>query len=174
MKFVIIGGDAAGMSAASRTKRRQPDTEVMVLEQTGDVSYSACGMPYNIADPTREMDDLIVRHPRVFREKQGIDLRTGHRVEAIDPVQKTVRGTTSGGKFFQVPYDKLLIATGASAIIPGLPGFDLPGVMGLKTLRTAGESSVSWLITRPERSSSSEWDISPWRCVRPSVPGSWT
>jgi len=82
MRFVIIGGDAAGMSAASRAKRRKPDMEVIVLEQTGDVSYSACGMPYNIADPKRDMDDLIVRHPQVFREKQGIDLRNGHRVES--------------------------------------------------------------------------------------------
>ena len=57
MKFIVIGGDAAGMSAASRAKRNQPDMEVTVLEQTEDVSYSACGMPYNIAEPDREMDD---------------------------------------------------------------------------------------------------------------------
>ncbi len=54
MKFVIIGGDAAGMSAASRAKRNRPDIEVIVLEQTGDVSYSACGMPYNVLPKSRE------------------------------------------------------------------------------------------------------------------------
>ena len=59
--------------------------DVTVLEQTADVSYSACGMPYNIADPDREIDDLVVRHSHVFRDKQGIDLRTGHCVETIDP-----------------------------------------------------------------------------------------
>jgi len=134
MKFVIIGGDAAGMSSASRAKRRQPDMEVIVLEQTKDVSYSACGMPYNIADPERGIDDLIVRHPQVFREKQGIDLRNGHRVESIEPAQKTVRGTIFEGETFEMDYDELLIATGASPIIPNLPGFDLPGVMGLKSL----------------------------------------
>ena len=134
MKFVIVGGDAAGMSAASRAKRRSPDMEVTVLEQTSDVSYSACGMPYNIADPAREIDDLIVRPAQMFREKQGIDLRTRYRVEVIDPARKTVRGTSVEGDPFQVPYDKLLIATGASPIIPHLPGFDLPGVMGLKNL----------------------------------------
>ncbi|MFZ0451733.1 MAG: FAD-dependent oxidoreductase [Desulfatiglandaceae bacterium] len=134
MRFVIIGGDAAGMSAASRAKRKKPEMEVTVLEQTWDVSYSACGMPYNMADSAREMDDLIVRRPQVFREKQGIDLRTGHRVEAIDPAQKTVQGTTVDGNAFQVSYDNLLVATGASCIIPDLPGFDLPGVMGLKSL----------------------------------------
>jgi len=134
MRFVIIGGDAAGMSAASRAKRNLSDLEVIVLEQTRDVSYSACGMPYNIADPEREMDDLVVRHPHVFREKQGIDLRTGHQVKFIDRPAKTVVGSDFEGREFHIPYDKLLIATGASPIIPSLPGFDLPGVMALKSL----------------------------------------
>ncbi len=134
MKFVIIGGDAAGMSAASRAKRNQPEMEVTVLEQTMDVSYSACGMPYNIAEPDREIDDLVVRAAQVFREKQGIDLRTGHRAEAIDPAKRLVACNTLQGEEFELPYDKLLIATGASPIIPDLPGFDLPGVMGLKSL----------------------------------------
>ncbi len=92
MRFVVIGGDAAGMSAASRAKRNQPDLEVIVLEQTEDVSYSACGMPYNIADPDRDMEDLVVRTAGAFREKQGIDLRTGHRVQAIDPAEREVSG----------------------------------------------------------------------------------
>ena len=70
MKFLIIGGDAAGMSAASRAKRNNPDMEVIVLEQTEDVSYSACGMPYKIADPQKDMNDLVVRQANVFREKQ--------------------------------------------------------------------------------------------------------
>jgi len=134
MKFVVIGGDAAGMSAASRAKRNSPDLEITVLEQTSDVSYSACGMPYNIADPDRGIEDLVVRHAQVFREKQGIDLRTGHRVEGIDRQVRVVTGRDSQGKTFRVGYDKLLIATGASPIMPDLPGFDQPGVMGLKSL----------------------------------------
>jgi NADPH-dependent 2,4-dienoyl-CoA reductase/sulfur reductase-like enzyme len=134
MKFVIIGGDAAGMSAASRARRNNPDLEVVVLEQTEDVSYSACGMPYNIADPFREIDDLVVRPAQVFREKQGIDLRTGHRVLSIDRSAKTIAGRKESGEEFQVDYDKLLIATGASPIMPDLPGFDLPGVLALKSL----------------------------------------
>ena len=82
MNFLVIGGDAAGMSAASRAKRNQSDLNVTVLERTADVSYSACGMPYNIADPDRSIEDLVVRRAEVFRDKQGIDLRTrdrGHR-----------------------------------------------------------------------------------------------
>ena len=91
-------------------------------------------MPYNVADATRDMNDLIVRPAHVFKEKQGIDVRIQHRVEAVDPSAKTVRGRTAAGDPFQVPYDKLLIATGARAIIPELPGMDSPGVMALKDL----------------------------------------
>jgi CoA-dependent NAD(P)H sulfur oxidoreductase len=134
MKFLVIGGDAAGMSAASKAKRNRADYKVTVLEQTMDVSYSACGMPYNIADPKREMDDLIVRHAQVFKEKQDIDLRTGCRAESINREDKTVTYTDDEGKVKVISYDKLLIATGASPIIPDLPGFPLPGVLALKSL----------------------------------------
>jgi NADPH-dependent 2,4-dienoyl-CoA reductase/sulfur reductase-like enzyme len=134
MKFVIIGGDAAGMSAASRAKRNRPDMEIIVLEKTVDVSYSACGMPYNIADPDRDIDELVVRSASVFREKQGINLLTGHCVDALDVSAKTVFGSTLENDSFELPYDRLLVATGASAMVPDLPGFELPGVLTLKSL----------------------------------------
>ena len=148
MKFIIIGGDAAGMSAASRAKRQRPEIEVMVLEQSDDVSYSACGMPYNIAEADRDIDDLVVRKAHVFREKQGIDLKTGHRVESIEPVEKTVSGITFAGETFQFPYDNLLIATGGSPILPDIPGIDLPGVMALKSLND-GRKIKSFLANHP-------------------------
>jgi NADPH-dependent 2,4-dienoyl-CoA reductase/sulfur reductase-like enzyme len=91
-------------------------------------------MPYNVADAAREMDDLVVRPAHVFKEKQDIDVRIQHRAEAIDPAGKTVTGRTSAGKPFQLPYDKLLIATGARPVIPDLPGVESPGVMALKNL----------------------------------------
>jgi len=134
MKFLIIGGDAAGMSAASRAKRNDPGIDVTVLEKTEDVSYSACGMPYNIADSEREIDDLVVRQADVFREKQDINLLTGHCVESIDTVKGIVTGAGTDGSEFSFPYNRLLIATGASPVIPELPGFDMPGVMALKSL----------------------------------------
>jgi NADPH-dependent 2,4-dienoyl-CoA reductase/sulfur reductase-like enzyme len=80
------------------------------------------------------MDDLVVRPAHVFKEKQDIDVRIQHRAEAIDPAGKTVTGRTSAGKPFQLPYDKLLIATGARPVIPDLPGVESPGVMALKNL----------------------------------------
>jgi len=134
MKFVVIGGDAAGMSAASRAKRNWPDLEITVLEKTMDVSYSACGMPYNIADPKRPIDDLVVRPADVFRKKQGIKVLTGHLGEKIDRQRQNVHVISRDGSSFEIAYDKLLIATGAHPILPDLPGFDLPGIMALKSL----------------------------------------
>lgn len=134
MSFVIIGGDAAGMSAASRAKRIDPNLDVVVLEATTDVSYSACGMPYNLADAARDMGELVVRHAEVFREKQGIDVRLGHRAEEIDRAGKTVKGRNSAGEPFEVGYENLLIATGSRARRPDVPGTSLPGVQVLKSL----------------------------------------
>lgn len=134
MKFLIIGGDAAGMSAASRARRLDPAMAVTVLEQTHDVSYSACNMPYNLADPRRSMDDLVVRSADHFRNNQGIDLRTGHRVVGINPADHRVDVHTDKSRKLTLAYDRLMIATGASPILPDLPGLDLPGVMALKRL----------------------------------------
>jgi CoA-dependent NAD(P)H sulfur oxidoreductase len=134
MEFVIIGGDAAGMSAASRAKRLSSDLKVTVLEQTQDVSYSACGMPYNIADPERPIDDLVVRAAEVFRSKQGIDLRLGHTATAVDPTARVVHATTPHGLNAKIPYDQLLIATGARPRKPEIPGIDQPGIFALKSL----------------------------------------
>ena len=80
------------------------------------------------------MDDLIVRQAEVFRKKQGIDLRTGHRAEAVRLSERKVTGKTLSGERFELAYDKLLIASGATPVIPRLPGFDLPGVVALKSL----------------------------------------
>jgi len=148
MKFVIIGGDAAGMSAASKAKRQIPEIEIMVLEQSEDVSYSACGMPYNIAEADRDINDLVVRKAHVFREKQGIDLKIGHRAESIDITEKTVSGINSAGDTFRFPYDDILIATGGSPILPDIPGIDLPGVMALKSLDD-GRNIKAYISNKP-------------------------
>jgi CoA-dependent NAD(P)H sulfur oxidoreductase len=150
MKFLIIGADAAGMSAASRAGRNLPGIEITVLEKTRDVSYSACGMPYNIADPNRDIDDLVVRDARTFREKQGIRLLTGHEAASIDPEARRVFGKDSSGRAFEEPYDKLLIATGASSVMPDMEGADLPGVMALKSLGD-GRKIKAWLRERNVR-----------------------
>ena len=135
MKIVILGGNAAGMSAASRMKRKAPDTQVIVLEKTETVSYGACGMPYYIADLNPDLNRMKIRPVEKFRE-QGIDVRLNHEVERVDRENKTVYGSCKGEPF-AISYDKLLVATGSSPIVPPLPGIDLAGIFPLKTLEQA-------------------------------------
>lgn len=135
MRIVVIGGVAAGMSAASQAKRRLPQAEVIAFERGPYVSYGACGIPYNLEDPARPIDDLVVIRPERFRSERGIDVRLRHEAYAIDPVGKRVRVCDlAAGRDFDQPYDKLVIATGASAVKPPLPGIDLPGVFLLREL----------------------------------------
>lgn len=134
-RIVVIGGVAAGMSAASQAKRRLPDASVIALERGAEVSYGACGMPYNIEDPEREMDDLVVITPDEFRAQRGIDVRVRHEVVAIDSAHKQLRVRDHlAERDYTEHYDKLVIATGARAVRPPLPGIDLPGVSVLRDL----------------------------------------
>lgn len=131
--IVVVGGVAAGMSAASQAKRRSPDTEVVVLERGQDVSYGACGMPYNLGDPARDMADLVVISAETFRKKRNLDVRLRHRVTSLDPAAHRVKGESPDGPF-DMEYEKLILATGARAVQPKVPGMDLPGVLSLHTL----------------------------------------
>ncbi|MDZ7757457.1 CoA-disulfide reductase [Rhodohalobacter sp.] len=136
-KLVVVGGDAAGMSAASKVRREQPDREIVVFERGNHTSYAACGMPYFIAGQVSDSDQLIARKPAVFREKQNIDVRTRHEVINIDVDSKKVevRNIKEDSTFWE-SYDELLIATGASPIRPDFEGIDSDGIFGLSTLQT--------------------------------------
>ena len=150
-KFIIIGGDGAGMSAASKAKRNQPDAEVIVFERGPYISYSACGMPYWIGGQIGPMDKLMVLTPERARERRGIDVRIGHEVTQIDAAQQVVhvRNLETDAIFTQ-PYDKLVIATGARAAKPPIPGVDLPGVFALRSL-SDGERIYDYLSQNPAR-----------------------
>ena len=134
--FVVIGGDAAGMSAASKAKRDNPDLEIIVFEKGDWVSYAACGMPYFIKGEIDTLDDLVQVTPEEFRTERNIDLRTNHEVIDIDPTAQIVTVDTPDETITQ-PYDQLLIGTGASAIIPPLDGIDLPGVFTIHDMDEA-------------------------------------
>ena len=140
MVVVIIGGDAAGMSAASQAKRANDGAEVIVLEKTGDVSYGACGLPYKLP-AGKKMEDLQIISAQRFREERGIDLRTGHEVERIDPAAKTVTGCV-GDEGFQIAYDKLIIATGARVWTPPIPGLEALWGRGAYALKTLDDGRV--------------------------------
>ena len=133
--IVVIGGDAAGMSAASKIKRELKGAEVIVLERGEHISFSACGMPYWLGGVIESDDELLVLTPDVARKKRGIDVRMHHEATAIDPGSKRVAVTNlDSGESFELAYDKLVIATGASAMRPPIPGLDLPGVFTLRSL----------------------------------------
>jgi NADPH-dependent 2,4-dienoyl-CoA reductase/sulfur reductase-like enzyme len=135
MQIVVIGGDAAGMSAAGQIRRRQPDWTVTVLEKGHYTSYGACGIPYYFAGDVQAFEDLIVVTPEEFRDKRGIDVRTGWEAVAIDTEAKTVSAKSENGAEESLTYDRLLIASGASAIVPPWPGIDLEGVVPLRNLK---------------------------------------
>ncbi len=137
MRIVVIGGDAAGMSAASQIKRRQKEWQVTVLEKGRFTSYASCGIPYYLAGDVAELDDLVVVTPEEFRDKRGIDVRMGWEATAIDTQEKVVAVRTDGDGIETLPYDRLLIATGASPIVPGWPGIELSGVTPVRNLEDA-------------------------------------
>ena len=137
-RLVVIGGDAAGMSAAMQVRRRQPDREIVVLEKGRWTSYSACGIPYLVGGLVGDLDDLVARSPETFRDQHDIDVRLGHEVRGIDLDQRTVEAwDADAGASATVGFDTLHIATGARPLRPDLPGIDLPHVHGVQTLDDA-------------------------------------
>ena len=148
--FVVVGGDAAGMSAASKAKRENPDREIVVFEKGEWVSYAACGMPYFLKGEIDELDDLVQVTPEQFRTERDIDLRTGHEVVDIDPDAATVT-VDNGTERFEQPYGDLLVATGAHAIEPPFDGMGLDGVFTLHDMDEAGHIDEFLTDTDPDR-----------------------
>ncbi|WP_254538335.1 FAD-dependent oxidoreductase [Halomarina litorea] len=131
--FVVVGGDAAGMSAASKAKRDDPDLDVVVFERGQWVSYGACGLPYYVKGEIQSLEDLVSVTPEEFREERDIDLRIGHDVTEIDPDGRTVTAQGDDGEVEQ-EYDHLLVATGAEAVTPPIEGLDREGVYTLGSM----------------------------------------
>ena len=129
----MVGGDAAGMSAASEARRADPDREIVVLERGPDVSYAACGIPYLISGEVADAGELVHHDPEYFLRRRGIEVRTGVEAVAVDPEARRVR--CSDGD--DVGYGTLVIATGARPVRPPVPGVDLPGVVTLRDLASA-------------------------------------
>lgn len=134
--FVVIGGDAAGMSAASKAKRDDPALDVTVFEKGEWVSYGACGMPYYIEGSVESLEQLVSLTPEEIIEDRNIDLRRFHEVTAIDTGAGTVSVRNEDGEFEQ-EYDHLLISTGAAPTAPPVEGVGLDCVFTLSSLDDA-------------------------------------
>jgi len=134
-RVVVVGADAAGMSAASQAKRmRGDDLEVVALERGAYSSYSACGIPYWIGGDVGELDELIARTPAQHRAN-GIDLRMRSEAMELDLDRREVEVRDhDGDRTYRVGFDQLVIATGARPRRPEIPGVDARGVFGVQTL----------------------------------------
>ena len=133
--FVVAGGDAAGLSAASKCKRESPDREVVVFEKGQWVSYAHCGTPYFVKGEVGELTDLVSLTPEDVAERD-IDLRRGHEVVDVDAAEKTVTVEGPDGRFEQ-GYGDLLLGTGARALRSPFEGLDLLGAFTLHGLPDA-------------------------------------
>jgi NADPH-dependent 2,4-dienoyl-CoA reductase/sulfur reductase-like enzyme/rhodanese-related sulfurtransferase len=124
-RIVIIGGVAGGMSAATRLRRLDESSEIVVVEKSGFVSYANCGLPYYIGGVISKEQDLLLQTPESLNRRFNLDVRVNSEVKAIDPVAKSVsvRNTLSG-EIYSLAYDKLVLSPGATPVVPPIEGVD--------------------------------------------------
>lgn len=133
MKLVVVGGVAAGMSAAARARRQSESAEIIVFEGGPYVSFANCGLPYHVAGEIAERDALLLHTPASLKARANLDVRINTTVTAINREAKTVTAVGPDGEYTE-SYDKLILAPGATAALPDVPGLDLPVVHGLRTI----------------------------------------
>ncbi|MRN60506.1 MAG: hypothetical protein FIO03_00415 [Nitrosopumilales archaeon] len=132
-RIVIIGGVAAGTSAASKAKRIDPNADVKIIQEESVVSYAACGIPYVIEGVINNFEELIERPPDVFKSKYDIDVIVNTRAHKIDSFRKQVHATDlQSGKDTIFDYDFLVVATGARAVVPNIKGVNQKGVFFIR------------------------------------------
>ncbi|RQD70433.1 MAG: pyridine nucleotide-disulfide oxidoreductase, partial [Halanaerobium sp. MSAO_Bac5] len=135
MKIAVIGGVAAGTSAAAKARRTDPDAEIVIFEKGKEISYGGCGLPYYISDIIAERDKLIAFTDEEFEAKYGVEVRIEHEVREIDSHEKMLYYTNlASGQDGAYQYDKLIIATGASPIKPPFEGFEKDNIFVLRSV----------------------------------------
>jgi len=137
-RLVVVGGGAAGMSAASAARRVAPDLDVVVCEAGGFAAYGMCGIPYFLGGVIEQPESLLAYPPQVFRDKRGIDLRLRTRVTELDVGAHYLRLSGEGGDEV-LDYDALILASGADPVLPPIPGLDHPRVVTVRSLDRAIE-----------------------------------
>lgn len=133
-RLIIVGGVAAGLAAAMEARRASTEIRITVLERTGDISYGACGLPYVIGGLIDSPARLVIHTPEYFREQHDIDVRLHTEALEILPAKSVVR-VSEGVEERELGYDALVLATGAAAVCPPLPGHELEGVFVLRHMR---------------------------------------
>lgn len=135
-RLIVIGGVAAGLSAASAARRCRPDMDIQVFEKQPYISYSACGIPFAISGQVSSFRDLIVFTPEEFRRQRQIDIATEHEVTEVFTARRVVRvKNLKTGEIRDMPYRFLVFSTGAVPVIPRIAGLkDMQGVFTVRTL----------------------------------------
>lgn len=152
MKVVIVGGVAAGASAAARLRRLDEFAEITLIEKGPAISYANCGLPYHVGGVIPDRDNLLVMSAEGFRKRFNVDVRTSCEATAIDRTAKTVTVRNADGSTEALPYDRLLLATGATPIripVPGLPDdrvFTLNSLTDMDRLVVAVRGAKSALV----------------------------
>lgn len=135
MKVVIVGGVAAGATAAARLRRLDEQAEILIFERSGHISYANCGLPYYIGDVITDPEALTLQTPEQFFARFRVQVRVRHEVTALHPERKAVSVTDlATGRTFEESYDKLILAPGARPTQPRLPGVGLERVFTLCTV----------------------------------------
>jgi NADPH-dependent 2,4-dienoyl-CoA reductase/sulfur reductase-like enzyme len=147
VKIIIIGAQAAGASAAAKAKRTNPEATIRIYEKSDIVSFGACGLPYFIGNHFTDANEMISRTPAQF-QKDGIEIKTQHEVIALDVNQKklTIKDLNTGN-CFDDNYDKLLLAVGASPIIPPFKNNQLKNIFTLRDLHDG--LAIKQALTNP-------------------------
>jgi len=130
-RIIIIGANAAGMDAASAARKKDRTAEITLITDEKHAGYSRCGLPFVIGGEIANFTDLIVYPPAYF-QMQKLNLRTQTTATAINTKEKTVTVQTAEGKTEKLPYDSLVIATGAYAFMPPIKGKEKQGILSLR------------------------------------------
>jgi NADPH-dependent 2,4-dienoyl-CoA reductase/sulfur reductase-like enzyme/rhodanese-related sulfurtransferase len=154
-RIVVIGGVTAGVTAATKARRENESAEIIVLERGPYVSFATCGLPYHLAGDIEHRSALLLQSPETLLERYNLDVRPGHEVTSIDRAARTVRirltehareavtpashrdcpdPAMSAGTEFSLAWDRLILATGSSPLVPGIPGSGSPHCFSLWTM----------------------------------------
>lgn len=133
MRIIIVGGGAAGASCAARLRRLNEDAEIIILEKTDEISIANCGLPYFCSDIISDRDKMLVSNPSVFKDLLNVDVRLNSAVTSIDRNKKAVTVNDE----YELEYDKLVLALGASPIKPPIVGINNENIFTVRTLNDA-------------------------------------
>jgi NADPH-dependent 2,4-dienoyl-CoA reductase/sulfur reductase-like enzyme/rhodanese-related sulfurtransferase len=135
VKVVVVGGVAGGMSFAARARRLAEDAQIVVLERDAYVSYANCGLPYYMAGEIPDRSALLPHTPESLAASLALDVRVGHEVISLDvPGHALSVRELSTGRVYEEHYDALVLSTGATPVVPPIPGVDLPQVRVLRSV----------------------------------------